>query len=171
MKRVLALVAFVLFASVLSAQAQVVVNFAQARVEFTSAQNDSQWPVGTVGAGTDVLTGYRALVIPAGGDPVTASPVFSSGPIPKSIVTIVGATTPPTYSISFVNANITTANMPACTAVPPTPCPAFAIVLLATGPGGTSARAATAASDTFTVQGLLLQTPPAGPTNAKVKAQ
>lgn len=156
-------------ASCRPAAAQTVVNLALARLEFTSAQEDSQWPVGTVGAGTDVLTAYRALVIPAGGDPVTASPVFTSGPIPKSVVTIVGATTPPTYSISFVNANITGLTMPACTVAPPTPCPAFAIVLLASGPGGLSARTVGAQSDTFTVQGLLTQTPPAAPANAKVK--
>lgn len=150
-------------------QAQVVVNLAQARVEFTSAQHDAIWPAGTVGAGADVLTGYRAVVIPSGGDPVTASAVFSSGPIPKAVVTIVGTTTPPTYSISFVNANITAGTMPACNAVPPTPCPAYAIVLLANGPGGLSARSATAASDTFTVQGLLPQTPPAAPATVKVK--
>lgn len=169
MKLIYALIALLLLAAPL--EAQVVVNLAQARVEFNSAKHDSQWPVGTVGAGTDVLTGYRALVIPAGGDPVTASPVWASGPIPKSVVTIVGVTTPPTYSISFVNANITATTMPACTTIPPAPCPAYSIVLLSTGPGGQSARSATAQSDTFTLQGLLPQTPPDGPTNAKVKAQ
>jgi hypothetical protein len=156
----------VFLASVLTASAQVVVNLAQARVEFTAAQHDAVFQPGTVGAGDPMTAAYRALVIVSTADPVTGVPVFNGGPTPKSLAVIVGVSVPVTYSLSFAQLGISAASLPACAAAL---CPTYAIVLVASGSGGTSARSATAASDAFTQQGLVPQTPPAAPANAKVK--
>lgn len=169
MKRLALLGVCAFLASVLSASAQVTVNLAQARIEFTSPSHDAVFQPGTVGAGDPVTSAYRAVVIPSAADPVTGVAVFSGGPTPKTLATIVGASLPATYSLTFAQLGISAATLPACVAVAPAVCPSYAIVLLATGTGGASARSAAAESDSFTVQGLLPQTPPASPANGKVK--
>lgn len=167
----LGLCVLALLLSVGSASAQVIINFAQSRVEFTSTDHDTIVPAGQVGAGGPVILTYQALVLLTAADPVAGNVIFTSAPIPRTAVTTISGVSPnQTFSLTFLQLGITAAVLPACTVVAPATCPAYSVILLTSGPAGTSARSLLAESDSFSLAALVLPAKPAPPSLVKVKA-
>lgn len=163
-----ALVVMVLLSSTVTAQT--IVNLAQARLEFTSVDHDSIVPVGVTGEGGPVLVSYRAIVLLTANDPVTGVTTLFGSIVPKASATVITGVTPnQTFSLTFAQLGITPATLPVCTAVAPALCPAYSIVLTANGPGGPTARLASATSDSFSLAAQILPARPASPSTVKVK--
>lgn len=152
-----------------AAVAQIVVNPLTARAEFLSPDQTAVIPPGQVGAGGPAIASYQAMVFSEPIDVSTGVPVWTSPVIPKSSVTALGTATPQVYSLTFFQMGITTATLGPCTAVAPTPCPAYTILLVDIGPGGTSARAVTSESDSFSWAALVNPPPAAPPSAVKIK--
>lgn len=169
MKRlILVVVLLASFARV--ASAQVIINFAQSRVEFTSTDHDTIVPAGQVGAGTPVITSYQGFTILNASNPAVGQ-VITSPVIARNAVTTISGTSPnQVFSLTFAQLGITAAALPACAAISPAVCPAYQVVLTTTGPAGVSARSVTAASDSFALAAQILPAKPALPSVVTIKA-
>lgn len=154
-----------------ASSAQVVVNPLTARAEFLSADHTTVIPPGQVGAGGPLVTSYQAMVFSEPIDVSSGLPIWTSPVIPKSSVTAVGTAAPQVYSLTFFQMGITMAVLGPCTAVAPTPCPAYTIVLVDIGPGGTTARGVTSESDPFSWAPLVNPPVAAAPLQVKIKPQ
>jgi hypothetical protein len=169
MKRIVLALAVLLVVAV-PLQAQVVINFAQSRVEFTSTDHDTLVPVGQVGAGTPLVATYQGFVVLNGSNPAVGS-VVTSPVIPRAAVTTLSGASPnQVFSLTFAQLGITATTLPACSVIAPLLCPAYQVVLIADGPAGQTARGVGAASDSFSLAAQVLPTKPAPPSLVKVKA-
>ena len=153
-----------------SASAQVIINFAASRVEFTSTDHDTLVPVGQVGAGTPLITSYQGFTILNAANPA-AGQVITSPVIPRAAVSVISGVTPnQVFSLTFAQLGITAAALPACSVIAPLTCPAYQVVLTVDGPAGPTARGVLAASDPFSLAAQILPAKPASPSLVKVKA-
>lgn len=149
----------------------VVVNLAQARIEFTSPDHDTLIPVGQVGEGSPMLLSYQAVILLTAADPVTGVVTITSPVIPKANVIVISGVTPnQIFSLTFVQLGITAAALPVCSAIAPATCPSYSVILLATGPSGTTVRSAASESDPFALAARTMPARPAPPSGLKVKA-
>lgn len=168
MKRLVLVLIVVSFARV--ASAQVIINFAQSRVEFNSIDHDTLVPVGQLGEGTPLITSYQGFTILNAAQPAVGQ-VISSPVIPRTALTVISGVTPnQVFSLTFAQLGITAATLPACAIISPALCPAYQVVLATTGPAGVSARSALAASDSFALAAQVPPTKPALPSAVKIKA-
>ena len=133
---------------------------------FRSTDHTAVIPAGSVGAGQPAVASYQAFLFSAPDDVTQALPISTGPVLAKATVTTVAGTTPQDYRLTL--AQILPTGLPACATQP---CPQYTLVLVSIGPGGTSARAISAESDSFTAA-LPPPTPapvPAGPTTLRVQ--
>jgi hypothetical protein len=162
--------ALALLAAAAPAQAQVIVNLAQARLEFTSTDHDAVVPPGVTGEGGALLVSYRAILLLSSADPVTGATTLFGTVVPKASATVISGTSPnQVFSLTFAQLGITTATFPTCAAVSPATCPAYSIILTATGPGGSTSRSTTSLSDSFSLASQVLPARPAPPSTVRVR--
>lgn len=172
-KKVLLALALLLCARTTYAQTPptVVVNLAQARIEFTSPDHDTLIPVGQVGEGTPLLLSYQAVTLLTSADPLTGVVTITSPVIPKANAIVISGVSPnQVFSFTFLQLGIIPSALPICNAVAPATCPSYNVILMATGPSGTTVRSATSESDPFALAARTTPARPAPPSTVKVKA-
>jgi hypothetical protein len=152
------------------ADAQVIVNLAQARLEFTSPDHDELVPPDITGAGNPLLVSYRAIVLLSSVDPVTGPTVLFGTIVPRASATVISGTSPnQVFRLTFQQLGITSATFPACAVIAPATCPGYSIILTATGPGGSTSRSATSLSDSFALAAQTIPPRPAPPSGVRVR--
>jgi len=160
-------VALALGTGIANAQvANVTVDPLTAKVAFASTDHTATIPAGQVGAGSPTIASYQAFVFNLSADVTIGTPILAGGVVAKTLVAPSGDIDAP-FGLTFAQLGIT--NIPACTVVLPANCPQYSVVLVAIGPGGTSARGVTSESGPFSRPSLLPAVAPAGPSQVEIK--
>jgi hypothetical protein len=130
--------------------------------EFTSPDHTTIIAAGEVGAGQAKLSSYQGMLFNVSDNPASGVPVVVGPVISKTLAALQPAPAPGnTYRLTRTQMGIV---IPTCTTAT---CPQYTLLLVAIGPGGTSARSVASESDPFTAAVPVPTSAPAGPVNVK----
>lgn len=156
MRRLLGLAALVLLLLPRVVQAQIA---GPNTVDFTSPDHTTVIPAGQLNAGQPALASYQGMLFKVADDPSSGVPVVVGPVISKTLAALQPSTK---YRLLFSQLGVA---VPVCSTLP---CQQYSLLLVAIGPGGSSARGVSAESDPFTAVVPTAPGAPAGPSNVKV---
>lgn len=129
-------------------------------VDFVSTDQNTIIPVGQVNAGQPALASYQGMIFAAAADPSSGVPLVVGPVIAKTLAVAQPAAN--TFRLTYTAMGLT---IPPCTTLP---CAQFSLLLVAIGPGGTSARGVASESSPFTARVPTPPPAPAGPANLQL---